>query len=74
MFIWDFSAIFAVALILTVGLVLALWIRYNFYRDGQQVEGAILEYFRQCSYCGYVYLDYSKKSPCYCPRCLSYHD
>ncbi len=75
MFIWDFSAIFAVVLILSLGLVLTMWMRYNSNRDHQQgVAEAVSEYFRQCHYCGYVYLDYARRDPCSCPRCLSYHD
>lgn len=75
MFIWDFGALFAVSLILSIGLVLTLWIRYNFKREAQEVVGdSVGDYFRQCNYCSYVYLDYFKKNPCRCPRCLSYHD
>ncbi len=74
MFIWDFSALFALVLILCVGLVLTWWIVYNLNRDKQGGEDRIIEYFRQCHYCGYVYLDYFQNSPCRCPRCMSYHD
>ncbi len=74
MFIWDFSAIFAVTLILSLGLVLTLWVRYNLNRDRQGLKETIVEYFRQCNYCAYVYLDYLRRTPCRCPRCLSYHD
>ncbi len=74
MFIWDFNAIFAIALILGVGLVLTLWIIYTLNRDRQQKQETITEYFRHCLYCGYVYLDYFQSNPCRCPRCLSYHD
>ena len=74
MFIWDFAAIFAVGLIFLVGLVLALWIRYNSTRAGEQKQESVSTYFRHCHFCGYVYLDYAQKSPCRCPRCLSYHD
>ena len=74
MFIWDFSAIFAVGLILAIGVVLTLWVRYNLARDKQAAPEPVAEYFRQCHFCGYVYLDYFKKDPCRCPRCLSYHD
>lgn len=74
MFVWDFSAIFAVALIFGVGLVLTLWITYNSYRDQQTSEDLVAQYFQQCRYCGYVYLDYLRRDPCCCPRCSSYHD
>ena len=75
MFVWDFSALFAVILVIGVGLVLGLWIAYNLNRDKNEVESISLEsYFMHCHYCGYVYLDYYQKKPCQCPRCLSYHD
>jgi hypothetical protein len=75
MFIWDFSALVAVILIIGVGLVLSLWIIYNLNRDkGAVIEDSCIEFFRHCRYCGYVYLDYRRHEPCRCPRCASYHD
>jgi len=74
MFIWDFSAIFAVILILGVGLVLTLWMVYNLSRGQEGADDGVTDYFRHCRYCGYVYLDYHQSNPFRCPRCQSYHD
>lgn len=76
MFIWGFDAIFAVTLILSIGLVLTFWILYNLNRDQEVAGQKVSEHLKHCQYCGYVYLDFflSKKSACRCPRCLSYHD
>ena len=73
MFIWDFNAIFAVALILSLAIVLGVWMFYTF-RGQQDRRTQDAGYFRQCRYCGHVYLDYLMRNPCLCPRCLSYHD
>lgn len=74
MFIWDFNAIFAVVLIVLLSVVFTLRLVYTLnrrldFKDSQQPAD-----FRQCGYCGYVYMDYIKYEPCRCPRCLSYHD
>ena len=74
MFIWDFNAIFAVVVIVVLTLVFILRVIYTFNRDAYAARTAEWEQFRQCHYCGYVYMDYFKRSPCRCPRCLSYHD
>ncbi len=74
MFIWDFSAIFAVILIFGVGIVLTLWIIYTLNRQRQQSGEVIADFLRHCHYCSYIYLDYRKRVPCRCPRCKSYHD
>ena len=74
MFIWDFSAYYAFILILGVGLVLAIWMVYNFNNDRNRKDESCLEYFRQCRYCAHVYLDYLIKEPYRCPRCHSYQE
>ena len=74
MFIWGFDAIFAVALILSIGLVLILWMLYNLNRDREMQQEKVSQYLKHCHYCGYVYLDFLLRSSCRCPRCLSYHD
>ena len=73
MFIWDFNAIFAVALILYLVIVLGVWMFYTLI-EKQYGSAKDAGYFRQCRYCGHVYLDYLMRNPCLCPRCLSYHD
>jgi hypothetical protein len=75
MFVWDFSAAFAVILIVLLGIVFGLWIAYTLskkYLWVQELNDA--QYFRQCRFCGYVYRDYFKRNPFRCPQCLSYHD
>lgn len=75
MFVWDFATIIALGIILALGLVLTLWIRYNLDRCGRISEAEpVSGYFQQCRFCSYVYLDYARKTPCRCPRCLSYGD
>ena len=74
MFIWDFSAIFAVVLIVSLGVVFAGWLFYTFNGPVENHEYRPQEHFRQCQYCGHVYMDYLKRAPCRCPQCLSYHD
>jgi hypothetical protein len=74
MFIWDYSAIFAVILIILLGIVFGMGVFYTLNRRLQAATSVEAAYFRQCHYCGYVYMDYLKREPCRCPRCLSYHD
>lgn len=74
MFIWDFSAVFAVILFLFLGLVFALRLFYTLDRRPDLKGSRDWPDFRQCRYCGYVYVDHFQRSPCRCPRCLSYHD
>ena len=74
MFIWDYSAIFAVLMILLMGVAIFGWIYYTLNR-GAHAKGSIdSPFFRQCLYCAYVYMDFDKQSPCRCPRCLSFYD
>ena len=74
MFIWDFDALFAVALIFLVGLVLTFWIRYNLSRLKYNADQQVAAYVKHCQYCAYVYLDYRLKASSKCPRCMSYHE
>jgi hypothetical protein len=71
MIIWDFSVITALTMILALGVVLGVWISYTFSKDpvGPLAGG---EFFRQCGFCSYLYLDYLKKNIGRCPRCGSY--
>ena len=74
MFIWDYSALFAVVIIITLGVVFTAWMVYTCNRR-LNFEGPVdWTEFRQCHYCAHVYVDYLKRSPCRCPLCLSYHD
>ena len=73
MFIWDFDAIFAVAVIFGVGLVLTQWMIYNSCRGKDRGESKVSEYLKHCQYCGHVYLDYFLSTTRRCPRCSSYH-
>ncbi len=74
MFIWDFNVIFAIFLIVFIGLVIGWGIFYTLGRD-KVSRGVLMEpYFKQCLYCGHTYLDYLKHDPSRCPRCKSYHD
>ena len=74
MFIWDFNAIFAVTIILLFGVVFMAWMFYTCNRRLDFEETTQWRGFRQCHYCAHVYIDYLKRFPCCCPRCLSYHD
>ena len=73
MFIWDFNAVFALAVISCLTLVLGPWIAYTF-KERAHPADKDAAYFRQCRYCGHMYLDYLQRDPCLCPRCHSYHD
>lgn len=73
MFIWDINALFAAALIIVLGIVFIKWMAYTFIK-AKGKQGVASSVFRQCHYCGYVYMDYLKRNPCKCTRCLSYHD
>ena len=73
MFIWDFNAFFAIAIILYLTVVLGFWVSYTF-KEGHCRGIKDVRYFRQCRYCGHVYLDHLLKNPCLCPCCSSYHD
>jgi len=70
MFIWDFNVIVAFGITLSLGLVIVAWMSYTL--DKGRKETGRLEFFRQCVFCGYLYFDYFKKTPCCCPRCGSY--
>ena len=74
MFIWDFNAIFAIVLIVLLGIVFGMKM---FYTLSRRLEFKALDQaasFRQCEYCGYVHMDYLNHSLCRCPRCMSYND
>ena len=74
MFIWDYNAIFAFFWIISMVLVFVLWVAYTLSRGKKEPDFAQVEFFRQCHYCGHVYLDYQMRNPCRCVRCLSYHE
>ncbi len=74
MFIWDFTALFAVWGFLFLTIVLLMWVFYTLRRAKPLAVFKDVENFRHCVYCGYVYLDYFKADVCRCPRCFSYHD
>ena len=71
MFIWDYSAIIALSLFILLAIVFVMRVFYTLKRGTEASEAG---YFRQCPYCGHVYMDFFLHSPCQCPRCLSYHD
>ena len=61
-------------LIIFLGLVFTVWVVYTCSRKPDVKEPVEWTDFRLCHYCGHVYMDYLKRFPCLCPRCLSYHD
>ena len=65
----DFSTAISLFLSLSLVLVFAPWIFYNYYRN----KKADLESndIQQCPYCGYIFFDYQGKHLNTCPRCLS---
>ena len=73
MIVWDFNVIVALAITLSLGVVITLWLFYTI-NSGPQGSWTDREFFRQCGFCGYLYLDYLKKEPGNCPRCGSYQD
>ena len=74
MFIWDFNAVFTIGMISFLSVVLGFWMFYTFTEGGRYPAAKDAGYFRQCRYCGHVYLDHLSRNPCLCPRCASYHD
>jgi len=74
MFIWDFTAVFAVGAILMLTIVMSAWVIYTLNRSSPLVGFQVASNFRHCHYCGYVYFDYLKMHVNRCPQCLSYHD
>jgi len=73
MIIWDFNVIVAMAVTLSLGVVILLWVFYTF--KGASTEPmSDREFFRQCGICAYLYFDYFKKKSDACPRCGSYQD
>ena len=73
MIIWDFNVIIALAITISLGVVIVLWVFYTLSAGRTEVKSN-REYFRQCGFCGYLYLDYFKKTPGHCPRCGSYQN
>jgi len=71
MIVWDFNVIIALGIGLGLGVVIVVWVFYTVKRSH---AGALSdrEFFRQCSFCGYLYFDYFKKAQGSCPRCGSY--
>ncbi|MDE1920738.1 MAG: hypothetical protein KGJ09_04935 [Candidatus Omnitrophica bacterium] len=61
----------AIVMTLSLGFVISLWV---FYTLGRSPAAADRDFFRQCRFCGYLYFDYSKKTPGTCPCCGSYQD
>ncbi len=73
MIIWDFNVIVALGITLSLGIVIVLWVFYTL--SGCRADPlSNREFFRQCSFCGYLYFDYFKKVLGACPRCGSYQD
>jgi len=73
MIVWDFNVIVALTITLSLGVVIVCWVFYTL--GGRRTD--ILsdrEFFRQCSFCGYLYFDYFKKAHGACPRCGSYQN
>lgn len=82
MIIWDFNAIVALGITLSLGVVIVLWMFYSFRgglmnqtpAGGRGESLSDCEFLRQCGFCGYLYFDYFKKVPAHCPRCGSYQN
>lgn len=66
----DFTLSVAVYLSVTLILVIAGWIFYNWTRDDDTVHEA--KYLRQCPYCTHIFFDYEEKDDLSCPQCKSY--
>jgi len=73
MIVWDFNAITALGITLSLMVVLILWIIYTLRKGSGQLLSD-REFFRQCGFCSYLYFDYFKRTPRSCPRCGSYQD
>ena len=71
MIIWDFNVIVALGITLGLGVVIALWVFYTL-RGGRAEVLNDFEFFRQCSFCSYLYFDYFKNEHGACPRCGSF--
>ena len=65
----DFNVAIAAYLFLTIIVVMARWIFYNWYRDSN--KGADTQYMEQCPYCTYVFFDFQRAELKICPRCKS---
>jgi len=73
MIIWDFNVIVALGITFSLGVVIVLWVLYTLKNRPREVLSD-REFFRQCSFCGYLYFDYFKKPLGTCPRCGSYRE
>ncbi len=73
MIVWDFNAIMALGLGLSITTVALWWLLYTFRRPQLNWQSQ-QEFIQQCSFCSHMYLDYLKKKPKHCPQCGSYHD
>ena len=66
----DFSIAIAIYLTLNLMLVIGFWLFYTCNREKQ--FGQEFKFLHQCTYCTYVFLDYSDSKIKICPKCRSY--
>ncbi|VAX35444.1 hypothetical protein MNBD_UNCLBAC01-1956 [hydrothermal vent metagenome] len=65
----DISLAIAIFLCIFCFLVFIVWIFYNYH--GKATIGKI-ECLKQCTYCSYVFFNYSEEHEYVCPQCKSY--
>ncbi len=66
----DLYSAIALYLIVTVVLVMAGWIFYNWGTEKPLAEQQ--QFLAQCPYCTFVFFDYKKSNIKICPNCKSY--
>lgn len=66
----DIYTAIALYLFVTVVLVMASWIFYNWDKD--KPLGEQQQFLEQCPYCTFVFFDYKNSNIKICPNCKSY--
>ena len=68
----DVVLAMAIFLSLSLAVVFALWIFYNFRGGKEKTTADNAEQVRQCPYCTHVFVSYEQGDVIMCPRCKSY--
>lgn len=73
MFVWDYSALAAFVMTVTIGFVLFAWLFYTQYRSWR-VLPETTDSLYQCPFCFKLFFHYQRTNSLKCPCCLSLLD